>query len=422
MGLSVPVISLIALFIAIVVSCTTSLNIGTLAIGLSLIAGHYLGGVNIPDIIKGYPTSLFIMLAGVTYLFAIAHVNGTLEKISKYAIKAVRGNVALLPIVLFFLAFGLSAMGPGQITISALLAAPAMLLAEEVGISPLLMALVVGNGAQAGAMSPLAPPGIVSASILGKMGITGVIGTLWLNMLIAHVAVSILAYFLFGGLKLLRTRDHGQRETLKNMKVEPFTLPQWYTVAGIAVLIVGTVFLKLDIGLGAFTLGAILSLIKAVDEGKAIKAMPWGTIVMVTGVTVLVQLMSNVGGIDLFATLMAKVSTPYTVTAVAGFMSGLISAYASTTGVILPAFLPLAPNLLAKVGGTDLMALLSSIVVCGFIVDLSPLSTTGAVFIANAGPKADKTRLFRNMLIWGLSMSVVGATICWLAFTVLRLP
>jgi Na+/H+ antiporter NhaD/arsenite permease-like protein len=422
MGLSVPVISLIALLIAIVVSVTTSLNIGTLAIGLSLIAGHYFGGVKIPDIIKGYPTSLFIMLAGVTYLFAIAQVNGTLEKISKYAIKAVRGNVALLPIVLFFLAFGLSAMGPGQITIAALLAAPAMLLAEEVGISPLLMALVVGNGAQAGAMSPLAPPGIISASLLGKMGVTGVIGTLWLNMLIAHVAVSILAYFLFGGLKLLRTKDTGQRETLKNLKVEPFTRPQIYTLAGIAVLIIGTVFFKLDIGLGAFTIGAILSLVKAVDEGKAIKAMPWGTIIMVTGVTVLVQLMSNVGGMDLFASIMGKVSTAYTVTAVAGFMSGLISAYASTTGVILPAFLPLAPKLLANVGGTDLMALLSSIIVCGFIVDLSPLSTTGAVFIANAGPKADKTKLFRNMLIWGLSMSVVGAIICWLAFTVLHLP
>jgi di/tricarboxylate transporter len=422
MGLSVPVISLIALAIAIVISCTTSLNIGTLAIGLALIAGHYFGGVKIPDIIKGYPTSLFIMLAGVTYLFAIAQVNGTLEKISKYAIKAVRGNVALLPIVLFFLAFGLSAMGPGQITIAALLAAPAMLLAQEVGISPLLMALVVGNGAQAGAMSPIAPPGIISASLLAKMGITGVSGVLWLNMLIAHVAVSILAYFLFGGLKLLRTKDAGQRESLRNLKVEPFTGPQIYTMAGIAVLIIGTVFFKLDIGLGAFLIGAILSLIKAVDEGKAIKAMPWGTIMMVTGVTVLVQLMSNVGGMDLFASLMARVSTPYTVTAVAGFMSGLISAYASTTGVILPAFLPLAPKLLASVGGTDLMALISSIVVCGFVVDLSPLSTTGAVFIANAADKADKTKLFRNMLIWGLSMSVVGAIVCWFAFTVLRLP
>ena len=152
--MDVPMVSLIALLIAIVVSVTTSLNIGTLAIGLSLVVGNYIGGVKIPDIIKGYPTSLFILLAGTTYLFAIAQTNGTLDKITKYAVKAVRGNVAMLPIVLFFLAFGLSAMGPGQITISALLAPPAMLLAGEVGISPLLMALVVGNGAQAGAMSP----------------------------------------------------------------------------------------------------------------------------------------------------------------------------------------------------------------------------------------------------------------------------
>jgi hypothetical protein len=77
---------------------------------------------------------------------------------------------------------------------------------------------------------------------------------------------------------------------------------------------------------------------------------------------------------------------------------------------------------LEQVGGTDLMALLSSIIVCGFVVDLSPLSTTGALFIANAPATADKTKLFRNMLIWGLSMSVVGAVVCWLAFTVLGLP
>ena len=109
-------------------------------------------------------------------------------------------------------------------------------------------------------------------------------------------------------------------------------------------------------------------------------------------------------------------------TLVAGFWAGLVSAYASTTGVILPAFLPMAPPLLKQLGGGDLLALVSSIIVCGFVVDLSPLSTTGAVFIANAGPATDKNRLFRNMLIWGLSMSVVGAVASWLAFTVLHLP
>jgi di/tricarboxylate transporter len=420
--MDVPLMSLIALLIAIVVSVTTSLNIGTLAIGLSLIVGSYIGGVKVPDIIKGYPTSLFILLAGTTYLFAIAQTNGTLEKVTKYAVKAVRGNVAMLPIVLFFLAFGLSAMGPGQITIAALLAPPSMLLAAEVGISPLLMALVVGNGAQAGAMSPLAPPGIISASILGKIGLTDVGMVLWMNMLITHVAVSILAYFLFGGIKLLRTKDAGQRESLRNLQVEPFNRSQIFTIAGVFVLIIGAVFFKVDIGMAGFLIGALLSLFRCVDEGKAIKAMPWGTILMVTGVTVLVQLMSTVGGMDLFAALIAKMSTAYTVTLVAGFWSGLVSAYASTTGVILPAFLPMAKPLLQQVGGTDLMALLSSIIVCGFVVDLSPLSTTGAVFIANCPPKEDKTKLFRNMLIWGLSMSVVGAVVCWLAFTVLGLP
>ncbi len=423
--MSVPVISLIALLIAIVISCFTPLNIGTLALGLSLLVGYYLGGVKVATIVNGYPTSLLILLAGTTYLFSIAATNGTLDKIARYAVKAVRGRAALIPIVLFFLAFVLSAMGPGQITISALLAGPAMLLADQVGISPLLMALVVGNGAQAGAMSPIAPPGIISANILAKHGLTNVSMVLWLNMLIVHFVASVLAYFLFGGVRLWRQgTEAGQAEIVRSMQVEPFTRAQWATLLGIALLIVGAVFFKVDIGLTAFGIGALLSLFKAVDEGKAIKAMPWNTILMVTGVTVLVNLMSNVGGIDLFAKLIAKMSTSYTVTLVAGFWSGLVSAYASTTGVILPAFLPMAPPLLKQLGSaaSDLLPLVSSIIVCGFIVDLSPLSTTGAVFISNAGPKADKNKLFRDMLIWGLSMSVVGAVVSWLAFTVLRLP
>ena len=425
--MSVPVISLIALLIAILISCFTTLNIGTLSIGLALVIAH-LGGVKIPAVVQGFPTSLFILLAGTTYLFSIAQTNGTLDKLARYAVAAVRGRPALLPIVLFFVAFALSALGPGQITTSALLAPTVMLIADEVGINPLLMALVVGNGAQAGAMSPLAPPGIISASILSKQGLTGVGGVLWLNMLIVHVAVTILAYFLFGGVKLWRSGSlQGAGAgvgAVRNFERKPFDRAQLVTLAGILVLAAGALFFKLDIGFGAFFIGALLSLFKLVDESKAIKAMPWNTILMVTGVTVLVNLMSNVGGIDLFAKLIAKMSTAGTVTLVAGFWAGLVSAYASTTGVILPAFLPMAPPLLKQLGASsaDLLPLVSSIIVCGFVVDLSPLSTTGAVFIANAGPRADKNKLFRNMLIWGLSMSVVGALVSWLAFTVLHLP
>jgi Na+/H+ antiporter NhaD/arsenite permease-like protein len=420
---ALPVISLIALVIVVVLSIVTNVNVGAMALAAVLIVGYFIGGQEVGDLIKGFPIDLFIMLAGVTYLFSIASVNGTMDKIAMQATKAVRGNTALLRIIFFFVAFFISAIGPGQITTSALMAPAAMALAAEVGISPLLMALVVGNGAQAGAMSPLAPPGIIVAGLTKEMGLTGVSGILWLNMLIAHVIVALIAYLVFGGIQLWRKKNTGELKSLQAIQVEPFTSNQIITIIGILALVIMAVFFKVHIGLGAFLVGIVLAILKVGDEGKAIKSMPWATIVMVTGVTVLVKMMSDIGGMDLFASIIASVSTPGTVTLVAGFISGIVSAYASTTGVILPAFVPLAPSLVEQLGGIpDLMAVLSSIIVCGFLTDLSPLSTTGALFLGAAPEQTDKTKLFRDMLIWGLSMSVVGAVVVWLLFGVIGLP
>jgi di/tricarboxylate transporter len=284
------------------------------------------------------------------------------------------------------------------------------------------MACMVANGTQAGNMSPIAVAGVIVNGLLQPMGITDFGFTLWMNSLVFFFAIGIGAYILFGGLKLWRQRAAGHAESVVTFEVEPFTYQQYLTLAGIAVLVIGVFFFKLDIGLGGFMVGTVLILLKAADEDKAFKAMPWGAIVMVTGVTVLIQLMSKIGGMDLFATIMAKQSTPYTATLVVGFWAALISAYASTIGIILPAFVPMAPDLLAKIGGTDLLGLISSIVLCGHITDFSPLSTLGAIFIANATEDQDKKKLFRDMLIWGLAMSPVGAILCWFLFTVLGLP
>ncbi|MFB0919191.1 MAG: C4-dicarboxylate ABC transporter, partial [Clostridiaceae bacterium] len=137
---NIGVISLVALVIAIVVSIWKNVNLGILSLALAYIIGVLIGGMKLKDLIAGYPSSLLLTLAGVTFLFGIAQTNGTLDKVTKYSVKLVKGKVALIPIVLFFLAFILSSLGPGQISISALLAAPSMVLAAEVGIPPLLMA------------------------------------------------------------------------------------------------------------------------------------------------------------------------------------------------------------------------------------------------------------------------------------------
>ena len=169
MGSYLAEISLAALAIAVVVGIVRNVNVGPLSLAIALVVGYYMGGVKIKDIIAGYPVNVFLMLAGITYLFAIANINGTLEKVTKFAVKGVRGNVAMLPIVLFLLAFVLSSLGPGAITICALLAAPCMLLASQTKIPAFLMAVMVANGTQAGNMSPIAVAGVIVKGLGEKL-------------------------------------------------------------------------------------------------------------------------------------------------------------------------------------------------------------------------------------------------------------
>lgn len=159
--MSLALMSLIALLIAIAVSCFLPYNVGLLSIAFSFIVGVLFAGMKTSAVLKGFPIGLFIILTGVTYLFAIAQVNGTLERMGNTCIRLVRGRASLMPVVFFILGFFLSAIGPGAIPVVALLAPPAMALASKMKINPFLMALFVINGANAACMSPITPSALL---------------------------------------------------------------------------------------------------------------------------------------------------------------------------------------------------------------------------------------------------------------------
>jgi di/tricarboxylate transporter len=175
-----------------------------------------------------------------------------------------------------------------------------------------------------------------------------------------------------------------------------------------------------NVGSVAFMLSCVLMLAGSGDSKKAVKVMPWGVIMMVCGVTVLIEVMDKAGGLNALVKMIAVVSNPVTVNAWLGLITGIISAYSSSSGVVMPMFLPMVPGLIKEVGGGNPIALISSINIGAHLVDSSPLSTLGALCIACAGDHEDKAKLFRNLLIWGLSMSVVGALVCWLFFGILN--
>jgi di/tricarboxylate transporter len=188
------------------------------------------------------------------------------------------------------------------------------------------------------------------------------------------------------------------------------------TLGTIALLVVAVLGLHMHVGLAAFAAVVVLTLVKAAEEKAALLAMPWSVILMVCGVTVLTSILERTGGIDLFTSIVARLATHRTVTGLMALFTGLVSVYSSTSGVVLPAFLPSVPGLVAKLGGGNPLAIASSILIGGHLVDVSPLSTIGALCIAAAPASGDRRRLFNQVLAWGLSMSVAGALGCNLAF------
>ena len=461
----VAAISLGALVVTIVVSCTIRLHVGFLAISLAWVVGVYVAGMSAREVMGGFPTRLFLTLAGVTLLFSQAQLNGTLDRVAHRAVKYARGNVGIMPMMFFLLAFLLASVGPGNIAATALVAPMAMAVSWQVGVPPFLMAIMVGMGANAGSLSPIAPTGVIVNGVMDEIGLGGFALDTYLNNMMAHTVVVFVAYFAFGGVRLLRRRHEGavlvptgendsksREDGAGSMEFDrvyrsksgedgagsmefgrtpqsksgeddansvAFDRTHQTTLAVIASLILGVIFLGVDIGLGAFAGAVLLSVLKAGDEMEAVKIMPWRVIMMVCGVTVLISVLDATGGLDLFTDILARASA-VAPTFIIAASTGFISLYSSTSGVVLPAFLPTIPGLVDQLG-VEPLALASAMNIGGHLVDVSPLSTLGALCMAAAHPSVDSRALFNKLMVWGLSMTVVGGAVCYLAFTVLRI-
>ena len=415
-------LSLVALAIAIVFSCTIRLHVGFLSIALAWIVGVYIAGMSVRDVMAGFPTSLFITLAGVTLLFAQAQANGTLDLIARKAVRLCRGNVGVMPMMFFALSFVLSSIGPGSIASTALMAPMGMAVAGQVGIPAFWMAIMIGHGGNAAALSPFAPAGIIVNGIMEDIGLGGHEMANYLNNAMAHIVVVFAGYLLFGGWKLL-SRRHDRALEMPTADGEgstvagPFEKNHWITIGVIGALLAAVVVLDVDVGLGAFACAIVLALFKAADESDAVNRMPWSVIMMVCGVTVLISVLDATGDLALFTRILAGISTADTVTAIMAFTTGFISIYSSTSGVVLPAFLPTVPDLAAQLGNVNPLAIASSMNIGAHLVDVSALSTLGALCMAAAPKHEDSQKLFNHLMVWGLSMTLVGAAICWLFFT-----
>ena len=172
-------ISLAALVLVIVLSCTTSsIQVGT-ALAFAWVIGIYVApfwgrDFTINLIMAGFPTDLFLTLVGVTYCWPAR--SGTLDRVVRWALQGCRGNKGLMPIVFFGLSLSVASIGAGNIAAAALIGPLAMWVADRAGISPFLMTLMVAHGCVAAPFHPSLLPGIIANRLMaggGEMGFRG---------------------------------------------------------------------------------------------------------------------------------------------------------------------------------------------------------------------------------------------------------
>ena len=398
-------VSLIFLFVAIFLGFVRKMNTGLLCIAFALLLGR-LSGVSDAEIIKGFNASLFLMLLGVTYLFSMAQINGSLDLLAQKVIALAGKRVYLIPVIIYIFSTVLAALGPGSVPTMAIMMVFSMSLAAELKLSPVLLSTLTVLGACAGGLSPLAATGIIGANLCAEFGLTGIENDFLLNGILSFSLYAVIVYLLLGGYKLRASAD------LHSKKVASFNSKQLLTLAGIAVMVLLVMLLRINVGLVSFAVAAVLSFLRVSDEAKAIRHIPWNTLLLITGVGVLMQLIIDLGGIKILSAALVSVMSAKTATAVMGLTSGVMSWFSSSSGVVMPTLLPTVPHVAQQLGGVNELELASSITTISHVAAISPLSTGGALALAAYASAANANqKQQQNLFMQMFGVSALGVSV-----------
>jgi di/tricarboxylate transporter len=400
----------IGIFVAIFALATLrKVHLGIIMLPAACGVGVWLAGMSLRDILAGFPVSIMVLLVGVTYFFGIAQVNGTVDRLIEAVLARVGQRAFVMPGVFFGLTAMVSAMGS---PLAGLVIAPiGMPLARRYGMDPMLMAIAIGCGFSAGAFAPTSLFGIVSYGTARQAGIELNPLTLFAVAGAVNAVLLISAYLIFGGRSLLLRRNAIMPPHEPSRP--PLARNQVVTIAclvGLVVTIVasGLAGLEPDIGVLCFAFGAALTLTDPRSGGAAVSRIDWSTVLLVGGIITFVGVLQTMGSVERLAQAAGKAGTPIVAALVICIIGALVSAFASTTG-ILAALVPLALPLVAS-GGVPGWAMISALAVCSSIVDVSPYSTVGATLVATSDPE-DRPRVTSLLMRWGMAMVILGPVV-----------
>jgi Na+/H+ antiporter NhaD/arsenite permease-like protein len=439
--MSGQIISIAVLLVVFVIGTVRPVNLGAVALVATFGVGMLVAGESFDKAISGFPIAVFVLLVGVTYLFGVASVNGTIEWLVTSAARLVRENRVVIPWVLFLLAAiptTVGAAGPAGV---ALLAPIALRMSEKYRIDPRLTGLMVVNGSNAGNFSPINVLGVIVNSTAQHNGLAISPLSLWLGNFVFTVALGAVVFLIYGGRELIRDRRSDRVAVTETESagtepqapapdggvvtaVEPApgvtrstsVVVLASTLTAIVLVAAGALVFGQDIGMLAVIAAVLLHLVFPRSSAGAPGKIGWSTVLLICGVVTYVALLQRMGTVKMIGDSVAGISISLLAALLLCLIAAVTSAFASSIGV-LGALIPLAVPFLLT-GGVGATGVVIALSISATAVDATPFSSIGALTVASA-PEAERDRLYRGLLRWGFAMVPIAPLAAWSIFVVL---
>ncbi|MCL8351730.1 SLC13 family permease, partial [Acinetobacter baumannii] len=402
----------------------TKINIGFFTIAFAYLIGCFGMGLKPSEVIELWPVKIFFIILSVTLFYNFALANGALEKLASHLLYKCRKFPQFLPLAIFFAATIIAGLGAGFYTVLAFMAPITLLLCKKTNMNMIIGGMAANYGALAGANFMTSQSGIIFRSLMENTGISSQTafsysGGIFVLTLIIPIAV-LEIYTLWN--------RKSNSIVIEDQKPEPFDKKQKQSIFLIILMMsivlvfpilhlvfpdVKTIsFLnsKIDIAFLAITFSLISLLMKLADEKKVIALVPWGTLIMICGVGMLIALGVKLGIITTLSEWLANNVPVWVIPVLLCLISAIMSVFSSTLGVVAPTLFPIVPAL-ALTSGLNPLVLFICIVVGAQSTAISPFSSGGSLIMASAPADIDKTKFFNQLLFKAIPVGVIAALI-----------
>jgi di/tricarboxylate transporter len=434
---SIHVIGVVALALVFVIGTLRPVNIGALALIATFLIGTLVAHESADDLLAGFPPDLFVLLVGVTYLFGLAAVNGTIEWLIDRVVGLLGDRPALVPWLIF--AFSAvpttaGALGPAGV---AMLAPLCLRLGERYGVDRRMSALMVMHGSCLGNFSPLNGLAVIVRQALEVNGLSVSAAALFFGNAAYNIGLAVVIYLVFGGRRLWQERGgrvvaapdttggEGGAADVPNgaggggvaLQTAPartrLRVDQGITIAVMVAVAVGALVFDIEIGFLALIAAALLHVLFPARFANADRQIVWSVVLLICGVVTLVAALQRYGTIAIIGNGIAALGAPLLTAFLLCVVAAFTSAFASSAG-LLGVLIPLAVPFLVQ-GEIGVTAMVLALAISATVVDSTPFSAVGALTLANA-PEPERPQLFRTMLAWGITMAATAPILTWLIF------